>query len=76
VSPDPETLRRLADLVVAVGANVQPDQLVGVRARGRVNQSDLHYDVVVGGDDVTITGVTAAGKEIALLEGGEWQPGD
>jgi aminopeptidase len=49
------------------------DFLVPEAERELVNRSDVHYDVVVGGDEVTVTGVTTGGEEVALLRQGEWQ---
>jgi aminopeptidase len=45
---------------------------VGEDDRARINTSAIHVDVMIGGDEVSVTGVTAAG-EVPLLTGGEWQ---
>ena len=48
----------------------------GVREPGdlaRVNQSQIHVDFMIGGDDVAVTGVLAGGEQVALLRGGAWQ---
>ncbi len=39
----------------------------------QVNSSEIHIDFMVGGDDVTVTGVQRDGTEVPLLRGGEWQ---
>jgi aminopeptidase len=41
-------------------------------ARG-VNVSHVHQDVMVGGPDVTVLGVTAAGDEVPVLVADRWQ---
>jgi aminopeptidase len=41
--------------------------------RARVNASAIHVDFMVGGPDVDVTGVTAAGERVPVLCGGEWQ---
>jgi aminopeptidase len=39
----------------------------------RINNSELHIDFMIGGDEVAVTGVTGDGREVALLRGGHWQ---
>ncbi len=39
----------------------------------RVNQSEIHVDFMIGGDDVAVTGLLSDGTEIPLLRGGAWQ---
>jgi aminopeptidase len=41
--------------------------------RLRVNRSEIHVDFMVGSNDVSVTGVTADGREIPLLRNGAWQ---
>jgi aminopeptidase len=41
--------------------------------RERVNQSAIHIDFMIGGDDVDVTGVTGAGERVPVLRGGAWQ---
>ncbi|MBV9005926.1 MAG: aminopeptidase [Solirubrobacterales bacterium] len=41
--------------------------------RERINRSDLHLDFMVGSDDVLVTGVAHAGREVPLLRHGDWQ---
>lgn len=38
-----------------------------------MNDSLIHYDFMVGGKDVTVTGVKADGTRVVLLADGEWQ---
>lgn len=38
-----------------------------------MNDSLIHYDFMVGGPDVTVTGVQADGTKIVLLADGNWQ---
>jgi aminopeptidase len=45
----------------------------GDAARGRINQSTIHVDFMIGSDEVSVTGVAADGREFELLRGGEWQ---
>ncbi|MBO0704912.1 MAG: aminopeptidase [Candidatus Dormibacteraeota bacterium] len=40
-----------------------------------MNQSRVHVDVMIGGPDVEVSGRTARGEWVALIEGGIWQPG-
>jgi aminopeptidase len=39
----------------------------------RVNQSAIHIDFMVGGDDVSVDGITHAGEHVPVLRGGAWQ---
>jgi aminopeptidase len=41
--------------------------------RERVNQSEIHVDFMIGGDDVDVTGLTASGDAVPVLRGGSWQ---
>src|SRR5207247_1569365 len=45
----------------------------GKEDHNRLNHSSIHVDFMIGGDDVSVTGITAAGGETPVLEGGEWQ---
>jgi aminopeptidase len=38
-----------------------------------MNQSAIHIDFMIGGDDVAVTGVTRDGREVPVLRGGDWQ---
>jgi aminopeptidase len=39
----------------------------------RINQSEVHIDFMVGGDEVAVTGVTRSGDEVELLRDGAWR---
>jgi aminopeptidase len=39
----------------------------------RINESEIHVDFMIGSDEVTVSGVTRGGDEVALLVGGAWQ---
>jgi aminopeptidase len=41
--------------------------------RERVNASQLHIDFMIGSEEVSVTGITAAGDEVPLLRRGAWQ---
>jgi aminopeptidase len=41
--------------------------------RRRINDSELHIDFMIGGGDITVTGVTGGGQDVVLLDNGEWQ---
>jgi aminopeptidase len=41
--------------------------------RGRINQSQIHIDFMIGGNHVAVTGVPREGAEIPLLRDGNWQ---
>lgn len=43
------------------------------KIREGMNDSLIHYDFMVGGRDVTVTGVKADGTQIVLLADGEWK---
>ena len=38
----------------------------------RVNQSEIHIDFMIGGPELTVTGVTADGERVPVLVGGHW----
>ena len=38
-----------------------------------MNDSMIHVDFMVGGPDVTVTGIKSDGSDIVLLKDGEWQ---
>ena len=40
-----------------------------------VNDSAIHEDVVVGAEDMTITGLTKSGETVTIFENGEWAIG-
>jgi aminopeptidase len=39
----------------------------------RINASVVHIDFMIGSDEVTVTGKTKAGEQVAILTGGAWQ---
>ncbi|HST24528.1 MAG TPA: aminopeptidase [Gaiellaceae bacterium] len=41
--------------------------------RARINQSAIHIDFMIGGDDVDVTGIRADGERIPVLRDGAWQ---
>ena len=41
--------------------------------RLRSNSSAIHVDFMIGGDDVSVTGVTRDGERVPVLAGGVWQ---
>ena len=41
--------------------------------RARVNQSVVHIDFMIGGNDVDVTGVTRDGERVPVLRDGAWQ---
>jgi aminopeptidase len=64
---------------IAWGAAIHdsfPDGLTNdaaaLEARG-VNESDVHQDVMIGGPEVAVSGLTAAGDEVPVLTGERWQ---
>jgi aminopeptidase len=48
---------------------LDPEQLV----EQRFNVSAVHTDFMVGGPEVTVTGVTRDGRDVPILEGDVWQ---
>jgi aminopeptidase len=49
------------------------DLTVGDEDRARANQSEIHIDFMIGGDDVAVTGVTTSGERVPVLREGRWQ---
>jgi aminopeptidase len=47
---------------------------VSEEGRDRINRSEVHVDFMIGGPDVTVTGITAEGERVPLLVGGAWAP--
>jgi aminopeptidase len=39
----------------------------------RLNHSSIHVDFMIGGDDVSVTGVTPEGDDVPVLRDGAWQ---
>jgi aminopeptidase len=46
---------------------------VGEEDHGRINESSVHIDFMVGSNDVAVTGITRDGTEVPVLRGGAWQ---
>lgn len=46
---------------------------VGDEDRDRINESQIHIDFMIGGEDVTVSGVDQSGTETPVLVGGAWQ---
>jgi aminopeptidase len=46
---------------------------VGDADQDAVNQSQIHVDFMIGGEDVAVTGISAAGEAVPLLRNGSWQ---
>ncbi len=59
---------------VAFGAGFGQTRVPDGTARGArgVNAGRLHLDVMIGTDDFEATGLTAEGRRVPLLAGGEW----
>ncbi|HEV8685773.1 MAG TPA: aminopeptidase [Gaiellaceae bacterium] len=49
------------------------DRTVGDEDRPRANQSEIHVDFMIGGDDVAVTGITESGDRVPVLRDGRWQ---
>jgi aminopeptidase len=47
--------------------------LVDEDERGRINESIVHVDFMVGSDELAVTGVTGGGERVPVLRGGDWQ---
>ncbi|MFL5829078.1 MAG: aminopeptidase [Solirubrobacteraceae bacterium] len=45
----------------------------GEEDRGRINSSRIHVDFMIGSNELSVTGVTADGREFPLLRDGQWQ---
>jgi aminopeptidase len=41
--------------------------------QARANDSSIHTDFMIGGDDVDVTGITRDGERVPVLRGGSWQ---
>jgi aminopeptidase len=46
---------------------------VGEQDQNRVNESEIHVDFMIGGDDVDVTGIARDGARAPVLRGGDWQ---
>jgi len=47
--------------------------IVGDEGRSRRNESAIHIDFMIGGDDVDVTGIARDGTRIAILRDGTRQ---
>jgi aminopeptidase len=45
----------------------------GEADRGRINESAIHIDFMIGSNDVSVTGLTRDGHEVPVLRNGSWQ---
>jgi aminopeptidase len=45
----------------------------GEEDRERLNHSSIHVDFMIGGEDVSVSGVTDAGEEVPVLVAGAWR---
>jgi aminopeptidase len=45
----------------------------GDEDRDRINKSGIHIDFMIGGDDVSVTGLREDGSEAPVLRDGAWQ---
>jgi aminopeptidase len=45
----------------------------GEEDQARLNDSSIHVDFMIGGDEVDVTGITRAGERVPVLRGGSWQ---
>ena len=46
---------------------------VGEAERGRVNDSGMHLDFMIGSRELEVDGITSAGERVAVMRGGAWQ---
>jgi aminopeptidase len=46
---------------------------VGEKDVGRINESSIHIDFMIGSDAVSVTGLRSDGTEVPVLRGGAWQ---
>jgi len=46
---------------------------VDAEDRDRINRSSIHIDFMIGGDQVSVTGLTSSGERVPVLRGGLWQ---
>ncbi len=58
---------------IAFGSGFGQTRVAGVRGARRVNDADLHLDVMIGADELEATGVDGSGGRVPLIADGEWQ---
>jgi aminopeptidase len=46
---------------------------VGEEDLGRLNESSIHIDFMIGSPELEVTGVTREGERVPVLRGGDWQ---
>jgi aminopeptidase len=49
------------------------EQCVGVEDAGRINDSQIHLDFMIGGPEVDVTGITKDGERVPVLRDATWQ---
>jgi len=47
--------------------------LLGKDSRDRANESEIHIDFMIGSPEMTVTGITADGGRVPVLDRGKWQ---
>ncbi len=57
---------------IALGS-AYPFSVADAADKERANSSQIHIDFMIGGDEVSVDGLTGDGTEVALLRGGVWQ---
>lgn len=57
--------------IVAGAGDMSPDE----RLEAGLNQSKIHTDLMIGGPDVEVDGITAGGETVPVLRGDVWQLG-
>jgi aminopeptidase len=45
----------------------------GEEEAGRLNESGIHIDFMIGSPELEVTGVTAGGERVPVLRDGDWQ---
>ena len=61
------TRRATSPSAPATSRRVLPEDLP------RLNVSEVHTDFMIGSDEVAVTGITAAGERVPVLQRGAWQ---
>ena len=58
---------------IALGSSYKSLTLDDPADEERANESAIHVDFMIGGEDVSVTGVTDAGERVPVLLHGSWQ---
>ena len=58
---------------IALGSSYKSLTLDDPADEERANESAIHVDFMIGGDDVSVTGVTSGGEQVPVLVHGSWQ---